>query len=60
EEWIAVAGVSNVSGIVEVTTTSFANGFKHTIVLKNVTMKKGNNDFKLGDNYIYGELLTAN
>ena len=60
EEWIAVAGVTNVSGIVEVTTTSFGTGFKHTIVLKNVTMKKGNNDFKLGDNYIYGELLTAN
>jgi hypothetical protein len=60
EEWIAVAGVANVSGIVEVTSTSFANGFKHTIILKNVTMKKGNNDFKLGDSFIYGELLTTN
>ncbi|TRX03442.1 hypothetical protein [Flavobacterium gawalongense] len=59
EEWIAVSGVSNVSGIVEVTTTTFGTGFKHTIVLKNVTMKKGNNDFKLGDSYIYGELLTT-
>jgi len=60
EEWIAVAGVSNLSGIVEVTTTAFGTGFKHTIVLKNVTMKKGSNDFKLGDSYIYGDLYTTN
>ena len=60
EEWNAAAGVSNVSGIIEVTTTSFGTGFKHTIVLRNVTMKKGSNDFKLGDRYIYGELLTTN
>lgn len=60
EEWLGVAGVANTSGIIEVTTTSFGNGFKHTIVLKKVKMKKGNNDFLLGDNYIYGELLTTN
>jgi hypothetical protein len=60
EEWIAVAGVANTSGIIEVTTTVFGNGFKHTVVLKKVKMKKGNSDFILGDNYIYGELLTTN
>lgn len=60
EEWIGVAGVSNISGIVEVTTTVFGNGFKHTVVLKKVKMKKGNSDFILGDTYIYGELLTTN
>jgi PBP1b-binding outer membrane lipoprotein LpoB len=60
EEWNAVAGISNISGIVEVTTTAFGTGFKHTIVLKNVTMKKGSNDFKLGDSYIYGDLYTTN
>lgn len=60
EEWIAVAGVANISGIVEVTTTAFGNGFKHTVVLKKVKLKKGNSDFILGDNYIYGELLTTN
>ncbi|TDD75514.1 hypothetical protein [Flavobacterium caseinilyticum] len=60
EEWIAVAGVGNESGIVEVTTTSFGTGFKHTIVLKKVKIKKGNSDFLLGDNYLYGELLTTN
>ena len=40
--------------------TAFGNGFKHTVVLKKVKMKKGNSDFILGDNYIYGELLTTN
>jgi len=60
EEWTAVAGVANSSGRIEVTTTSFGNGFKHTVILKNVKMKKGNSDFLLGDNYIYGELLTTN
>ncbi|MFV8270144.1 hypothetical protein ACNQGP_09450 [Flavobacterium sp. GT2N3] len=60
EEWIAVAGVANESGIVEVTTTSLGTGFKHTVVLKKAKMKKGSSDFILGDNYIYGELLTTN
>lgn len=60
EEWIAASGVSNVSGIIEVTTTTLGTGFKHVIVLKNVTMQKGTNDFKLGDSFIYGELLTTN
>jgi hypothetical protein len=61
EEWNAVAGVTDVSGIVEVTTTTNGpNSFKHTIVLKKVTLKKGNSSFLLGDNFIYGELLTTN
>lgn len=60
EEWIAVAGVANTSGIIEVTTTVFGNAFKHTVLIKKAKMKKGNTDFLLGDNYIYGELLTTN
>lgn len=61
QEWNAVAGVSNTSGIIEVTTTtSGPNTFKHTIVLKKVTFKRGNDDFLLGDNYSFGELLTTN
>ena len=44
---------------IEVTTVkNGTTAFKHTIALKNVTLKKGNSDFKLGDNYTYGELLT--
>jgi hypothetical protein len=61
QEWNAMTGISNQSGIVEVTTTTLGPGsFKHTIVLKKVTLKKGNNDFSLGDNYIYGDLITTN
>ncbi len=61
QEWFADAGVSGVSGIVEVTTTTNgASGFKHSIVLKNVILRKGNNFFTLGASYNYGDLLTAN
>lgn len=60
QEWKGVAGVSNVSGIIEVTTTtSGPNSFKHTIVLKKVSLKKGISDFTLGDSYSYGELFTS-
>ncbi|TDP57575.1 hypothetical protein [Flavobacterium dankookense] len=57
--WIAEDGVDNVSGIIEVTTIQQLVGvFQHTIRLKKVTMKKGNSDFYLGDNYLFGTLLT--
>lgn len=58
EKWVGADGVSNLSGIVEVTTTTNGTGFKHTIVLKKVTLAKGNSDFLLGDSYLFGELLT--
>jgi PBP1b-binding outer membrane lipoprotein LpoB len=59
EEWNGVNGVSGVSGIIEVTTIkSGTTAFKHNIVIKNATLMKGNSSFKLGDNYIYGELIT--
>lgn len=60
EEWVAAAGVTDVSGIIEVTTTTNANGFKHTIVLKKVKFKNGTDDFLLGDTFAFGELLTTN
>ncbi len=53
EEWNGVNG-----GIIEVTTVkSGTTAYKHTIVLKNVVLKKGNSSFKLGDSYPYGDLL---
>lgn len=58
EEWNGVAGTS---GIIEVTTIkNGTSAYKHTIVIKNATLKKGNSDFRLGDNYLYGELTTTN
>ena len=55
EEWLGEEG-----GVIEVTTTtSGPNSFKHSIVLKNVSLTKGNSDFQLGSNYIYGELSTT-
>ena len=59
QEWNAVTGVANLSGVIEVTTIkSGTTAFKHTIVIKNATLKKGNSSFKLGDIYTYGELIT--
>lgn len=58
QEWKAANGVANTEGIIEVTTTTFGTGFKHTIVLKKVKMVRGSDDFYLGDNFIYGELIT--
>lgn len=61
QEWTGVAGVSSTSGIIEVTTTTNGpNSFKHTIVLKKASLKKGNNSFSLGDSFTYGVLLTSN
>jgi hypothetical protein len=54
QEWLGKVG-----GIIEVTTTtSGPNSFKHTIILKNVTLEKGNSNFQLGTSYKYGELTT--
>ncbi|MFN3754913.1 hypothetical protein [Flavobacterium sp.] len=60
QNWIANNGVAaEGSGIIEVTTTSSSPGFfQHTIRLKKVTMTKGNSDFYLGDDYLYGTIIT--
>jgi len=61
EEWLAENGVNNVSGIIEVTTTT--NGptsVKHTIRLKGVTFRKGTSTFYYGNDILWGELITAN
>lgn len=54
EEWFGQVG-----GTIEVTTTTAGpNVFQHTIVLKNVSLAKGNSNFQLGNNYKYGVLET--
>jgi len=60
ETWAAVNGVTNESGIIEVTTTTDAPGtLKHTIRLRNTSLAKGNNKFNLGTSYLLGELYTT-
>ncbi len=60
EQWSGIAGVSGTSGIIEVTTTTNGpNTYKHTIVLKNVSLQKGLANFNLGTSYTLGELFTT-
>lgn len=60
ETWTGDNGQANISGNIEVTTTSFTgNSFKHTIILKQAILRKGNNSFSLGDNFLVGELITT-
>ncbi|MBL0013185.1 MAG: hypothetical protein IPP30_05310 [Flavobacterium sp.] len=58
--WIAQDGIADVSGIIEVTTTTNGTGFLHTIVLKAVTFQKGNSTFYYGNAVLLGNLLTTN
>lgn len=56
--WTAQNGVADVSGIIEVTTTTNGTGYLHTIILKRVTFQKGNDTFYFGDSIVLGNLLT--
>ncbi len=60
EEWIGEDGITDVSGIVEVTTVTNGTGFSHTIRLKKVSFKKGTSTFYYGNDILFGELITAN
>ncbi len=57
QEWVGVNGVSGTSGIIEVTTSTYGTGFQHTIHLKNVSLKKGNSTFTLGNDYLFGSFI---
>ncbi|MCF6128643.1 hypothetical protein L1S35_03095 [Flavobacterium sp. AS60] len=58
QQWDAVDGIEATSGIIEVSTTSLGSDFLHTIRLKKVTLKKGNSEFSLGDDYLFGTFIT--
>lgn len=59
ETWISQDGVTGVSGIIEVTTTTLGSGVQHTIKLKSVYLQNaaGNLSFKIADDYTFGELI---
>jgi hypothetical protein len=56
EEWLADPG-ANVTGIIEVTTTSNGSAFEHTIRLKGVTFRKGAVSFYFGNDIYFGQLI---
>ena len=60
EEWTGQAGVSNTSGIIEVTTTTNGSGYSHSIHLKSVTFSNtlAGSTFYYGDDILIGTLLT--
>lgn len=65
EEWSALNGVANVSGIIQITTTAIKNsstqeitGFNHYVVFKNVTFKKDNQSF-VYEQYVFGNFTTS-
>ncbi|MCF6133525.1 hypothetical protein [Flavobacterium wongokense] len=58
QEWNAENGVEAVSGIIEVTTTTFGSDYQHTVHLRNVILRKGNSTFTLGNDYLYGSFIT--
>lgn len=58
QEWIALNGVTNVSGIIEVTTTTSGPQFQHSVHLKKVTFRRGNSQFQLGEDFSLGVFYT--
>lgn len=59
ETYTGVIGVTNLSGIIEVTTTTNGTGFLHEIHLKKVTLTSDLGvSFLLADDYFYGQLIT--
>jgi len=61
ESWMAKEGVSAVSGIIEVSTTTIGADFEHTITLRNVIFKNNTDDleFTFGTNYVLGTYITS-
>jgi hypothetical protein len=59
QQWNAIDGIEATSGIIEVSTTTLTTTtYQHTIRLKKVTLGKGNSEFSLGDDYLFGTLIT--
>lgn len=59
ESYNGALGVPNLSGIIEVTTTTNGTGFLHEIHLKKVTLTSDLGvSFLLADDYLYGQLIT--
>jgi hypothetical protein len=53
-------GITDTSGIIEVTSLASDNGFKHTIVLRKMRLVKGTLKVQMADEFIFGEIETSN
>lgn len=65
EEWTAIDGVANVSGIIEITTTAIKDdttlaitGYNHSVVFKNITFKNNSQSF-VYEQYVFGNYTTS-
>jgi hypothetical protein len=59
DTWVGQPGVTNISGIIEVTTTNVLKVYTHKVVLKNVTLQKGNSTFKLATEFLLGNVTVV-
>jgi hypothetical protein len=65
DEWNAAYGVTDTSGLIEVTTTAILDpttqavtGYNHYVVFKNITFSNGTNSFTY-ESYIFGNFVTT-
>lgn len=58
--WSGAPGIPNVSGVIEVHTTTTSGGFIHEIHLRNATLRSGNSEFILADDFLFGTIITNN
>lgn len=58
QQWYSANGVSGVSGIIEVNTTTFGSQFQHTVHLKNASLVRNNSSFSLGSDFVLGTFYT--
>jgi hypothetical protein len=55
--WVANAGdATKLTGIIEVTTTLTGGIYRHKVVLRTTTLKKGNSSFMLGTEFLVGTI----
>lgn len=60
DTFTAENGITDTSGIIEVTTLDSDNGLKHTIVLKKIRLVKKSLKVQMADTFIFGEIETTN
>jgi hypothetical protein len=61
EIWAAQNGVNEISGLIEVETTTSGSNYIHTVHFKNVRFTNSDGlEFTFGDDYLFGQYITTN